>query len=177
MLRHLLPETIQMLTKLDPELGSIKVDPGQMHQVLLNLALNARDAMPEGGCLTMETANVRFDEAFCAAHPEAMPGPCVLLAVTDSGTGIDEAVRGHLFEPFFTTKAPGRGTGLGLASVYGIIRQSGGWISVESKVREGTVFKIFFPRIETPVPGDDAATGNARTSRGTETNGGPDRGA
>jgi PAS domain S-box-containing protein len=170
MLRHLLPATIEMVTKLDPGLGLARTDPGQVHQVLLNLALNARDAMPAGGRLILETANVTVDEGSCAGHSEASPGPSILLAVTDTGAGMDESVRRHIFEPFFTTKALGTGTGLGLATVYGIVRQHDGWIWVYSEPQKGTSFQIYFPRLDAPAaPHEDPETRTAQNLHGTET--------
>ena len=169
MLRRLLPETIDVVIRLDPALGLVTADPGQMHQVLLNLALNARDAMPWGGRLTMETANVDVDAYYCSTHPDAGPGPCVLLAVTDTGIGMDESVRMHMFEPFFTTKGPGAGTGLGLASAYGIIRQSKGWISVLSEPGKGSAFQIYLPRLYDAGSRNGAAIQAAATLLGSET--------
>ena len=169
MFRRLLPESIEMVTRLEPSLGQIMADTGQIHQVLLNLVMNARDAMPGGGSLIMETANVTLDEHYAAAHPEVTPGPCVLLGVSDDGAGMDEAIRAHIFEPFFTTKELGSGTGLGLATVYGIVRQSGGWIWVYSEVGKGTSFKIYFPRIDTAAFSDDAGVSVPGAYQGDET--------
>jgi two-component system cell cycle sensor histidine kinase/response regulator CckA len=151
MLQRLIGEDIQLLTVLDPELWPVKVDPGQIEQVIMNLAVNARDAMPGGGKLTIETANVVLDEDYARRHVSVKPGPCVMLAVTDNGCGMDQETQSHLFEPFFTTKKTGEGTGLGLSTVYGIIKQSGGNIWAYSELRQGTTFKIYLPRVEEAV--------------------------
>ncbi len=146
LLRRLIGEDIELTTVLDPNLGPVKVDPGQFEQVLLNLAVNARDAMPQGGRLTLQTANVTRNGK--EAHPEEQAGPQVLLTVTDTGCGMSEQVKARIFEPFFTTKEMGKGTGLGLAIVYGIVKQSGGHIEVESQLEHGTTFQVYFPRAE-----------------------------
>jgi PAS domain S-box-containing protein len=151
MIQRLIGETINLVTVPEPALGRIKADPGQIEQVIMNLAVNARDAMPDGGRLVVRTDNVRAGEAPGlpgAASPPA--GPHVLLEVTDSGTGMDAATQAHLFEPFFTTKEPGKGTGLGLSTVYGIVEQSGGSVTVETGVGRGTTFRIYLPQVETP---------------------------
>jgi PAS domain S-box-containing protein len=154
MIQRLIGETINLVTVPEPALGRIKADPGQIEQVIMNLAVNARDAMPDGGRLVVRTANVRAGEAPGLPGAASPPGgPHVLLEVTDSGTGMDAATRAHLFEPFFTTKEPGKGTGLGLSTVYGIVEQSGGSVTVETAVGHGTTFRIYLPQVETPVPG------------------------
>ncbi len=152
MFRRLIGEQIELVVNLPADVGNVKVDPGQIEQVIFNLAINARDAMPEGGRLTIETANVERDEI--VREPWARGGPHVMLWVADTGCGMDEMTRARLFEPFFTTKKEGKGTGLGLATVYGIVRQAGGTIDVQSEVNGGSEFTIMFPRVEeeiTPV--------------------------
>jgi PAS domain S-box-containing protein len=148
LLRRLIGEHIDLRSRPAETLDRINADPGQIEQVILNLALNARDAMPDGGVLTIETANIELDAAFVADHPGSSAGPHVMLAISDTGTGMERGVQEHLFEPFYTTKEQGRGTGLGLATVYGIVKQSGGSIFVYSEIHRGTAFKIFLPRIE-----------------------------
>ena len=133
MLRHLVGEGVELVTELKPALGQVMADPGQMEPVLVNLAANARDAMPQGGRLTLATSNVDLDESFARSHPEVRPGPYVLLAVSDTGRGMDEATRGRLFEPFLSSTGAGGRTGLGLAAAYGIVQQSGGHIDVQSE--------------------------------------------
>jgi len=167
LLTRVLREDIKLACTLATDAGMIRVDPGQLEQVIMNLAVNARDAMPGGGLLTIETANVDLDADYLRAHPMAKPGPYVMLAVTDTGMGMDAATQARIFEPFFTTKDVGKGTGLGLATVQGIVQQSGGFIWVYSEPDHGTVFKIYLPRVD-EAPSEEAVT-NADDVRGTET--------
>lgn len=146
MLRRLVGEGIDIVTVLEAHEGWVKADPNQIGQVLMNMAVNARDAMPQGGKLTIETSNVALSDEFVQQHIQAHEGAYVMIAVRDTGCGMDEEVLEHIFEPFFTTKE--RGTGLGLATVYGIITQSGGFIDVDSKMGQGTTFNIYLPRLE-----------------------------
>jgi len=148
MLRGLIGENIRLLTTLDPYVGVIQADSGEMEQVIINLALNARDAMPDGGVIHIETSNVEVDHVFAAENPDMTPGPHVRLRVSDTGIGLDKQTAAHLFEPFFTTKPVGQGTGLGLSTVYGTVKRSGGGILVFSEPGRGTTFEIYLPRLE-----------------------------
>jgi two-component system, cell cycle sensor histidine kinase and response regulator CckA len=147
MLGRVLRENIQVQLSLAPDLAMVLVDPVQIHQVIINLAINAQDAMPDGGQIIIETANANLDEQYVVSHNQVVPGPFVQLSFTDTGNGMDEATKAHIFEPFFTTKAAGKGTGLGLATVYGIVKQSNGYIWVYSEPGQGTSFKIYFPSV------------------------------
>ena len=169
MLTRLIGEDVVLQTHLEPRLSRIKADPGQLEQVIMNLVVNARDAMPTGGTVVIETRNVRLDERY-ERRPEAIAaGPAVMLAVSDTGVGMDEATRRRVFEPFFTTKAPGKGTGLGLSTVYGIVRQSEGSVTVYSRPGEGCTFRCYFPPTTVDATGESPAAPTADDSIGTET--------
>ena len=169
MLRRLIDENIEMTIVHGNRLGRVRADPGYVGQVLMNLAVNARDAMPNGGRLTIETRNVRLDKDHVRAHPGATPGDHVLLSVSDTGIGLSDEVKARLFEAFFTTKPKGKGTGLGLATCHTIVQQSGGHIGVDSEIGKGTTFKIYFPRVDSPMDLAARTTPTAQLPRGTET--------
>ena len=168
-LERLIGEHIDVVWKLGAQLDRVCADPTQLEQVVLNLALNARDAMPDGGTLTIETGNAELDAGYVSEHPGASPGPHVMLAISDTGIGIDAGAQEHLFEPFYTTKELGQGTGLGLATVDGIVKQSGGSIFVSSEPGEGTTFKVYLPRDERTVEILDTSTPPPADLQGTET--------
>jgi len=169
MLPRLIGEDIELNLILNPTISQVKADPGQLEQVLMNLAVNARDAMPDGGKLTIQTADAEIDVAFAREHPGSIPGKYAMLAVTDTGTGIDPETQAQIFEPFFTTKGRDKGTGLGLATVYGVVKQSNGYINVESQRGKGSTFTIYLPRIEETVLAPTKGIPEPQTVRGTET--------
>ncbi len=169
MLRRLIGEHIELRVVLDPDLGRVKADQGQMGQIILNLAVNARDAMQRGGTLTIETANIVVDDSYVRQHPPMSAGSFIMLRVTDTGVGMDAETQARIFEPFFTTKGPGKGTGLGLATVYGVVKQSGGFVWVRSKPGQGTTFEILLPRVDEPIATVAATPHSAGSHRGSET--------
>ena len=170
MLTRVIGEDIELVKILDPEVGNVMADIGQMEQILANLTINARDAMPQGGKITFETKNVDLDEEFAHKQAGIIPGPYVMLVVGDTGTGMDKIIQARIFEPFFTTKEKGKGTGLGLAIIYGILRQNKGSIQVQSEVGMGTTFKIYLPRVAEAVAAPGVKNSAVdKSGRGLET--------
>jgi two-component system cell cycle sensor histidine kinase/response regulator CckA len=168
LLRRLMSEDIEMMTHCEDIVGTVRADPAQIEQVIMNLVVNARDAMPNGGQLTVETANVQLDSTYARDHATVRPGAYVMLAVSDTGTGMDPETQAHIFEPFYTTKGGGHGTGLGLSTVYGIVKQSGGYIWVYSERGKGTTFKVYLPIIDAPVEVKAQAQEVPSAKKGTE---------
>jgi two-component system, cell cycle sensor histidine kinase and response regulator CckA len=169
MLRRLIGENIELRVELDPTLGRVRADHGQIEQIIVNLAVNARDAMPQGGTLIIETANFEANADYASQHPPMSAGSFVRLSVKDAGVGMDAETQAHIFEPFFTTKGPGKGTGLGLATVYGVVKQSNGFVWVHSELGRGTTFEILLPRVEASVARVEPETRSTSLSEGTET--------
>jgi CheY-like chemotaxis protein len=168
MLKRLIRENIVMQTRLFDQLGVVKADPGQVEQILMNLLVNARDALENGGTITIETGDIDLDKTFVSENPGAVEGRYVMLAVHDNGVGMTQETKRKIFEPFFTTKGQGKGTGLGLATVYGIVKQSGGYIQVLSEPGQGTPFRVFFPRVDSETGHEEAST-RQEGPKGTET--------
>jgi len=171
MLQRLIGEDIELVLRLSPDLGAIRADASQIEQIIMNLAVNSRDAMPHGGRLLIETANTELDRNYSNMRPVVTPGAYVLLAVSDSGMGMDQETQARIFEPFFTTKEKGKGTGLGLSTVYGIVKQSGGYVFAYSEPGRGTSFKIYLPRVAEGAALEELADAPVPRSRhqGTET--------
>jgi PAS domain S-box-containing protein len=169
LLRRLMDDNIQMITRVQENIGKVKADPAQIEQVIMNLVVNARDAMPEGGQLVVETMNADLSAAYANEHVTVQPGRYVMLAISDTGVGMDAGTVAHIFEPFFTTKESGRGTGLGLSTVYGIVKQSGGYVWVYSEPGKGSTFKVYLPRVDAQVEAPAEVQFPAQSLRGTET--------
>jgi two-component system cell cycle sensor histidine kinase/response regulator CckA len=169
MLRRLIGEDVELVTIAAPDLGLVSADPGQIQQIIMNIAANARDAMPHGGRFTIETSNAIVDEDYAREHPTLNPGNYVMMAISDNGSGMDAATQARIFEPFFTTKGKGKGTGLGLSTVYGIVKQSNGFVWVYSEPGKGTAFKIYFPQLEGTRAAPPAKGQSEAAIRGGET--------
>jgi len=169
MLGRIISEDIELITAVEDDLWNIDADPGQIEQVLMNLVLNSRDAMPDGGTIVVETSNVELDGNYARFHLDANPGQYAVLAISDTGVGMDEETRAHIFEPFYTTKPHTKGTGLGLSTVYGIVKQSGGFIWVYSELGLGTTFKIYLPRVAGEVAEISQMSAEPVVLRGSET--------
>lgn len=169
LVRRLMSEDIELSAKLDPGIGAIRIDPGQLDQVLMNLIINARDSISSGGRIVLETSSVELDETYVSRHVGSSPGSYVCLAVSDTGVGMDAETISRIFEPFFTTKEKGRGTGLGLSTVYGIVKQAGGYIMPYSEPGQGSTFKLYFPRVEEPTRSQTKSPAPEPLARGTET--------
>jgi two-component system cell cycle sensor histidine kinase/response regulator CckA len=169
LLRPLIGENVELTTKLGASRGHTRADAGQLEQVIMNLVVNAKDAMAEGGKITIQTANVTLDDSYRREHTFIQTGPYVLLSVTDTGAGMSKETQSRIFEPFFTTKEKGKGTGLGLSTVYGIIKQSGGYVFVQSELGQGTTFRIYLPQVDDPAESTRPARPTDEAGRGSET--------
>jgi PAS domain S-box-containing protein len=169
MLSRLIGEDVELVTDLADEIGKVKADPGQVEQIIMNLVVNARDAMPHGGKVTIETQDVLLDETYVSRHMPVQPGEYTMLAISDTGMGMNRETQMHVFEPFFTTKSAGKGTGLGLSTVYGIVKQSGGYVWVYSELNNGTVFKVYLPRVQSGARDEKVKTSTTGALRGSET--------